>query len=755
MISKFLPVIAIVTMGLLPGLQPARAQYAWPIEPLHASHEITGTFCEYRDTGSAPHFHNAVDIPKPDGQPVYAVADGRVTAMARSGYNAYVRVQNFAYVHIQPSPALSIGDSVYAGRTVIGTIYPGAAHVHFVDGYVGSERQPLRQNGGLTPYVDPWPPVIKTVRFLLGPTGQEFTGRRISGPVEITFRVREANGPPGTLDSRLNNGAYILGYQVLTSSRDSVVYSPSDDGVQFRFDLKPSNSYVHNVFDPNQSTTSSHVYRITSRVNRRTFWDTRELPPGDYTVMLFAGDTRDNFDTVYVDVTITQQDLLPPAQPVFLAALTRQPLEFLWQPGGNDPDLAGFRIYISPDNVSWSIWRDETRLGPSLTRTTTTSVLPSPRYFYITAADSASPPNESERSDVYGIAPDHHGKRILIVDGFDRTQSSGSWHQPWHDFAYVHGEAIAAGGFGFSTCANEMVAAGQIDLRDYDAVIWLLGDESTADETFSAAEQAKVRAYLEAGGRLFVTGSEIAWDLGAKGSASDRQFLRQYLKVDYSGDDSESYTVTGTAEGIFAGLQFGYGSAPYPEDWPDYFTPAEGGTVALQYANGRVAGIQYAGPFGGDSTTGKLVVIGFPFETITGADARAEIMQRVLRFFFPEVTGIAAPEPSSGTPQTFRLEANFPNPLPLSGSAASRGTTFPMILAEPARVELAVYDVLGRRVRTWSVREWAAGKQAVRWDGRNDRGIPVAPGVYFFRMQARPIRNPAQVYTLQRKLLVK
>ncbi|MDQ7066376.1 MAG: M23 family metallopeptidase, partial [candidate division KSB1 bacterium] len=203
MLAKTFKAIATLAVILAFAAPSALTQYAWPIEPLHESHEITGTFCEYRDTGSAPHFHNAVDIPKPDGQPVYSVTDGRVTAMARSGYNAYVRVQNFAYVHIKPSPALSIGDSVYAGKTVLGTIYPSAGHVHFVDGYVGSERQPLRQNGGLTPYVDPWPPVIKTVRFLLGPTGQEFTGRRISGPVEITFRVREANGPPGTLESRL------------------------------------------------------------------------------------------------------------------------------------------------------------------------------------------------------------------------------------------------------------------------------------------------------------------------------------------------------------------------------------------------------------------------------------------------------------------------------------------------------------------------------------------------------------------------
>jgi len=51
-------------------------------------------------------------------------------------------------------------------------------------------------------------------------------------------------------------------------------------------------------------------------------------------------------------------------------------------------------------------------------------------------------------------------------------------------------------------------------------------------------------------------------------------------------------------------------------------------------------------------------------------------------------------------------------------------------------VDLAVYDVRGRKVRSLVSRPEAAGLREVRWDGRDDRGQRVASGVYFVRLRA-------------------
>jgi len=49
---------------------------------------------------------------------------------------------------------------------------------------------------------------------------------------------------------------------------------------------------------------------------------------------------------------------------------------------------------------------------------------------------------------------------------------------------------------------------------------------------------------------------------------------------------------------------------------------------------------------------------------------------------------------------------------------------------------LAIYDVAGRPVRILAAGTLAAGRTEYAWDGRNDAGRPVAPGVYFARLRA-------------------
>ena len=51
-------------------------------------------------------------------------------------------------------------------------------------------------------------------------------------------------------------------------------------------------------------------------------------------------------------------------------------------------------------------------------------------------------------------------------------------------------------------------------------------------------------------------------------------------------------------------------------------------------------------------------------------------------------------------------------------------------------VELAVYDLLGRRVRILESGFRVAGEYALKWDGKNEKGGSVASGVYFYRLQA-------------------
>jgi hypothetical protein len=72
------------------------------------------------------------------------------------------------------------------------------------------------------------------------------------------------------------------------------------------------------------------------------------------------------------------------------------------------------------------------------------------------------------------------------------------------------------------------------------------------------------------------------------------------------------------------------------------------------------------------------------------------------------------------------LEPGGPNPF---GS----GTTVRYTLAADAPVDVGVYDLHGRRVRTLVRGAQEAGRHTVAWDGRADSGEPLASGVYFVR----------------------
>ncbi|MCB1164161.1 T9SS type A sorting domain-containing protein, partial [bacterium] len=55
-------------------------------------------------------------------------------------------------------------------------------------------------------------------------------------------------------------------------------------------------------------------------------------------------------------------------------------------------------------------------------------------------------------------------------------------------------------------------------------------------------------------------------------------------------------------------------------------------------------------------------------------------------------------------------------------------------LDEPAEVELTVFDVTGRRVDTLAHGMLLGGTRELRWDGTDERGTPVAGGVYLYRL---------------------
>jgi hypothetical protein len=257
-------------------------------------------------------------------------------------------------------------------------------------------------------------------------------------------------------------------------------------------------------------------------------------------------------------------------------------------------------------------------------------------YFKVVPVNAGGAAPDSEV--VASIANDG-AKNILIVNGFDRlsrqqnpVQSGAERVRPRQSNSYDYAVQIATGieiaspDLVVDTASNEAVISGAVNLSDYQAVIWILGEESTADDTFNSVEVSLVTNYLTGGGQLFATGSELAFEFGAGNT-----FLNNQLHVNFVSDDANTYNVNGATGSIFEGLSFSFdnGAQFYNVDFPDVITPANGSTVALNYSTGTTAGIQYDGGPAGP----RVVMFGFPVETITNSDTRNQVIARVLGFF--------------------------------------------------------------------------------------------------------------------------
>jgi hypothetical protein len=96
--------------------------------------------------------------------------------------------------------------------------------------------------------------------------------------------------------------------------------------------------------------------------------------------------------------------------------------------------------------------------------------------------------------------------------------------------------------------------------------------------------------------------------------------------------------------------------------------------------------------------------------------------------------------PSGVAAFDLHLDQNSPNPF-------VDGTTFSFSIPEESFVTLSVYNALGQKVATVLQGMQQGGLHNVSWNGLNDQGARVAPGVYLYRLETG-------VQSISKKLIV-
>ena len=77
----------------------------------------------------------------------------------------------------------------------------------------------------------------------------------------------------------------------------------------------------------------------------------------------------------------------------------------------------------------------------------------------------------------------------------------------------------------------------------------------------------------------------------------------------------------------------------------------------------------------------------------------------------------------------YNIHQNYPNPF-------NPKTTISFELLHNSFVNITIYDILGRQVKTLINQTQDAGFKSVIWDATNDYGKPVSAGVYLYQIQA-------------------
>jgi len=392
----------------------------------------------------------------------------------------------------------------------------------------------------------------------------------------------------------------------------------------------------------------------------------------------------------------------------------------------SDDEIDEIIVFLSADGLSFT---DTVRLDANSPILTDLEI----NHIYYMRIKASNDAGAGPASELLAGIPTNENPRTLIVNGFDRSSDGNTYN-----FIRQHSAAITYCQYTFESATNEAITDNLVDLTHYEIVDYILGEESTLDETFSSTEQDNIGQFLQDGGKLLVSGSEIAWDLDYRGSDADKSFCHNYLKIGYAADSPNNeqdkwYSVeplTGSLFSEMPGFSFDNGShGTYQVDWPDVFTATNSGIGFLKFtgysASNSYAGVLYDGLFPNGTVPGKLVVTGFPFETIYPDSTRNLFMSKVIRFF-EYVSDI---EPETVIADQFVLFQNYPNPF-------NNTTIIPFQLPRECDVKITVYNLLGRKVMQIPDRRFSSGYHRVSLTTES-----LSSGEYLYSIEANKYRD--------------
>ncbi|MFN0157173.1 MAG: FlgD immunoglobulin-like domain containing protein [Bacteroidota bacterium] len=136
------------------------------------------------------------------------------------------------------------------------------------------------------------------------------------------------------------------------------------------------------------------------------------------------------------------------------------------------------------------------------------------------------------------------------------------------------------------------------------------------------------------------------------------------------------------------------------------------------------------------------------FSLTTGDATTALVSNSSMVIASPSASRLVLASSGVEIPTSFALSQNYPNPF-------NPSTMINYALPLDAFVTIKVYDILGRELATLVNEIQKTGYRNVQWNGLNASGLPVATGVYFYRIDVKSTTGDANFTSIKKMMLVK
>jgi len=355
-------------------------------------------------------------------------------------------------------------------------------------------------------------------------------------------------------------------------------------------------------------------------------------------------------------------------------------------------------------------------------------------------------------SKILAATPNVVGEHVLIVNNYH------AWRKPLN-LVSSHSELLHKRGFGISSVYGDSIAENYENEITYNFIDWIEGDNGYQNTSLTESHKTFIANYLEKGGNLFISGSNVGFDLYIKNNITENKifsltYLRSITKEDVPDDIfSQRYSLQAVSGSIFDGIgeiNFDDGShGTYNVFNPDVLynkTYSSSGLDFADYTGARNSACNYySGIFGNGEIAGKMVFLSIPVETIYPEEKRNLVFEKILDWF-DQTTAV---DTEQRTPADFRLLTNYPNPfnpsttisytIPQNNVIPSEAKNLQDFSSQTPQndskqVELKIYDVLGRKIRTLVNKVQKSGTYKVLWNGTDDFGKEISSGFYFCRL---------------------